>query len=92
MDEDEAYTLSVRDVMVNFMHQNTNDVSNAPCVVMGTIYALMIFMQQTTKEAEIAGTLKDVTHFFTETSRQLLATLPQPSEGAVVYHGPAGNA
>jgi hypothetical protein len=59
---------------------------------MGTIYALMIFMQQTTEETEVASVLKDVTQFFTETSKQLLAILPQPSEGAVVYHGPPGNA
>ena len=92
MDEDEAYTLSVRDVMLDFMHRNTNDVSNAPCVVMGTIYALMIFMQQTTEEAEVAQVVRDVTQFFTETSKQLLELLPKPSEGAVVCHGPAGNA
>jgi len=92
VDKDEKYTLSVRDVMLNFMHQNTEDADSAACVVMGTIYALMIFMQQTTEETEVAQALKDVTHFFTETSKQLLTVLPQPSENAVVYHGPAGNA
>jgi hypothetical protein len=92
VDKDEKYTISVRDVMLNFMHQNTDDAESAACVVMGTIYAMMIFMQQTTEEAEVAQVVRDVTQFFTETSKQLLELLPKPSEGAVVYHGPAGNA
>ncbi len=92
MDEEGVYILSARDAMLGFMHQINHNADTAPCVVMGAIYAIMNFMQQTTEETEVAGALKEVTHFFTETSKQLLATLPQPSEGAVVYHGPAGNA
>ncbi len=92
MDEDEAYIVAVRDMTLDFMLQNTRDAESAACVVMGTIYAMMIFMQQTTEETEVAQVVKDVTQFFTETSKQLLEILPKPSEGAVVYHGPAGNA
>ncbi len=92
MDEEGVYILSARDAMLGFMHQINHSADTAPCVVMGAIYAIMNFMQQTTEETEVAGALKEVTHFFTETSKQLLATLPQPSEGAVVYRGPAGNA
>ena len=92
MDKNEAYTLSMRDVMLNFMHQNTDDADSAACVVMGTIYAIMIFMQQTTEETEVAQAVREVTDFFVGNSKQLLALLPQPSEGAVVYHGPPGNA
>jgi hypothetical protein len=92
VDEEGVYILSARDAMLGFMHQINHSADTAPCVVMGAIYAIMNFMQQTTEETEVAGALKEVTHFFTETSKQLLATLPQPSEGAVVYRGPAGNA
>jgi len=92
VDEDEVYILSARDAMLWFMHQINHDANTAPCVVMGAIYAIMNFMQQTTEEAEVAQVVRDVTHFFTETSKQLLEILPKPSEGAVVYHGPAGNA
>ncbi|MFN7640572.1 MAG: hypothetical protein ACK52I_12665 [Pseudomonadota bacterium] len=92
MDKEEAYILSMRDVMLNFMHQNNRDVETSPCVVMGTIYAIMIFMQQTTEETEVAQAVREVTDFFMETSKQLLAVLPQPSEDAVMYHGPPGNA
>jgi len=52
----------------------------------------MIFMQQTTEETEVAQAVREVTDFFMETSKQLLAVLPQPSEDAVMYHGPPGNA
>jgi hypothetical protein len=92
VDEEGVYILSARDAMLGFMHQINHSADTAPCVVVGAIYAIMNFMQQTTEETEVAGALKEVTHFFTETSKQLLATLPQPSEGAVVYRGPAGNA
>lgn len=92
MDEEKVYILSVRDAMLGFMHQINHDADTAPCVVMGAICALMIFMQQTTEETKVAGALKNATYFFTETSKQLLAILPQPSEGAVVYRGPTGNA
>jgi hypothetical protein len=92
VDKDEAYIVAVRDTTLDFMLRNTEDAEDAACVVVGTIYAMMIFMQQTTEEAEVAQVVKDVTQFFTETSKQLLEILPKPSEGAVVYHGPAGNA
>lgn len=92
MDEEKVYILSARDAMLEFMHEINHDADTAPCVVMGAICALMIFMQQTTEETEVAGALIKANYFFTETSKQLLATLPQPSEGAVVYRGPAGSA
>lgn len=92
MDESETHILAIRDAVISFMNHNATDEDSSARIVMGTIYAIMVFMQQSTDEAEVSQAIKEVTKFFNEVSKQLLEVMPNPSEGAVVYHGPAGNA
>jgi hypothetical protein len=49
VDKDEAYISAIRDMTLDFMLRNTENAEDAACVVMGTIYAMMIFMQQPQK-------------------------------------------